>query len=1125
MINDFLQEIYLMYEDNEYVKIIEMVSEFFKRNPEYKDCDCYTFENELEKEIYARYIGDLSEIKVLDDGNLDKIFLAYALAYYNLNEYDLAEKYLKIANTINPVASVTLCHLCRLYSRRNDLVNLEKYAEDFFNYNFSEEDLFYTYSSVSKLYASDNHELDSHLFNFRLNRESNEFLNEGLEKSLRYINHAGIQIGYNPEIIDLAKKLSTKDDSEGSKLYEALFFSLSNFNSFYKGISIDIDLDEVIEDARISIANNKIDDAISNIKSFLDENPLDDSVNYKIFNNEIERDFYFKSSDFDAHFVLLPKNKNYYQLYYLYGYCFKKKEDYDNAIMYYMKSLELSPYNVSIHSSLVNLKLENHLPVKIQELTSFARICYKKDDLIGVYRNFEKYLENNRKWEEQELISVFASHLLVNAYENINLNATRLLEEYDFPIGFDPVVKDVLEGVIKLYREKDLKYLETYESYLDEIITVNDNLSHFTDLEANPHETKRIGEFSEEEIEGKYILIHDKMDERYARNITTLKMDYDEGEFDESDSFICYCYRRITGPLAFLLLGISKNTEDLIIYPRLYFDSDTIIGKNQIMHENATILDDLKQFTHYIDTSDDYGKWIRRNVSGDVEIDKIFLLNELKNIDDDPFEIKKDAIGEELKKIINPSELLKKEVPCNDCIKKAQGLIEDGENKHALVEIDEFLKAYPPLYFDGYMTKYVYLSDLEMELYFMYEKSSQRVINLPESQDYCEIFNLKAQALVNLGKVDEALDYTLYSLKFNPFNVKAKMIQSDIFIQKQYYTYSKQLLKDALIFNDSLDVHIDIYRKLAEICTILGEQDLAGDLSRLAELLLQDDFEKGDILDIRENIVDDDILLGFNRDIVESDLNDKLYCAAPIENILQETKPLVRDWMGIASEKLSLFIAHHPSHGGYDIPYKKFDMSLMYGEESDGDNYYNFENMIDMEIFKQYNPCGIEKHVVSGEFKVCELLNTYAITLKYLQPGKANVVLMESLKLNPANPRTCLEYADVNNRLGNMEIAKEYLDKAFQYCYDRKTLKQAYLLLASYYHNMGLHETGKALEEFNESFETLSFKNDDYISLFKRHEIPMGFNEKTIEAVKNIDVQSYDEMKRINEILRHASIG
>lgn len=80
-------------------------------------------------------------------------------------------------------------------------------------------------------------------------------------------------------------------------------------------------------------------------------------------------------------------------------------------------------------------------------------------------------------------------------------------------------------------------------------------------------------------------------------------------------------------------------------------------------------------------------------------------------------------------------------------------------------------------------------------------------------------------------------------------------------------------------------------------------------------------------------------------------------------------------------------------------------------------------------------------------------------------------------------------------------------------------------MLASYYHNMGLHETGKALEEFNESFETLSFKNDDYISLFKRHEIPMGFNEKTMEAVKNIDVQSYDEMKRINEILRHASIG
>ena len=108
---------------------------------------------------------------------------------------------------------------------------------------------------------------------------------------------------------------------------------------------------------------------------------------------------------------------------------------------------------------------------------------------------------------------------------------------------------------------------------------------------------------------------------------------------------------------------------------------------------------------------------------------------------------------------------------------------------------------------------------------------------------------------------------------------------------------------------------------------------------------------------------------------------------------------------------------------------------------------------------------------------------------------------------------------------GIWKLQRNALTRLSKYCYDRKTLKQAYLLLASYYHNMGLHETGKALEEFNESFETLSFKNDDYISLFKRHEIPMGVNEKTMEAVKNIDVQSYDEMKRINEILRHARIG
>ena len=108
------------------------------------------------------------------------------------------------------------------------------------------------------------------------------------------------------------------------------------------------------------------------------------------------------------------------------------------------------------------------------------------------------------------------------------------------------------------------------------------------------------------------------------------------------------------------------------------------------------------------------------------------------------------------------------------------GLVDDGEYKKALIVIEEFLNKYPPFYFDEYMLKYVYFDECEMKTYRKYFCPNKKLINLHPSQNYCEIFNLKARILLNLDKCDDADDSAFECLKLNPLNVGAKIILADI---------------------------------------------------------------------------------------------------------------------------------------------------------------------------------------------------------------------------------------------------------------------------------------------------------------------------------------------------------
>lgn len=1127
MQNEILDTIKDMMENELYVDIIGLISNFLDSNPHYGEDNYISFSNSLEKSIYENYFGSLDDVKYIEF-KLHELYLYQGISWLKLGALNIAKEILKTAKKINPVSPPILLYLSQICSQ--DIEELDEFKtliSDLFKFNYYHDVLIENYSNLARYYAYRNDlPLFLNISNFA-SKLSSEEVDEELDANLIFLNNSNIQIGYNPEIIKITKELYEEsiNESPDTEFLGNIYKSLFGFNSYYKGLSLDVNLDGIIEEVRISIANNEIDEAIFKIETFLSEDKLDSSIDYKIFNNEIERDLYYHDSKFDYNFILLPKHKNYYYLYYLYGFCLEKQEKYSDACRWYHKSLEFNPYSIFVNLALINLKLDNYIPTKLSELVFLADICYTKDDLINVYECYMRFLKTHKRWDDVDEVDMFITYLKIEDYKNININTIKMLKNDGFNILFNSDIKIFLEEIIELYSEKELDNLDLYKKYLEDITDLNDNLELILDDDVNIGETGILKDFSDEKLIGSYILIQDKFDDKYYPRIESLKLDFNEKEFNLSDSFVCYAYRQATGVIAFLFLSVSSNNDELVIYNREFF-YDVILSKNHIIDKKISFLNELTQFKHYIDESDNYSKWIVRNLSGDKDIDREFLLDELKNVDDDPFDIKRDAIGNKLKEIINLKELAKKDIPCNELIENVKKLIADQDYKQGLVLIDEFLERYPPLYFDGYMDKYFYFTDLERELYVKYYASSKNIIRLHESQNYCEIYNLKAEILIELSKYDDAIDCLENSLKLNPINIKSEILMSEAFYKTGYVEYALNSLKKGLIFNADVDIHAKIYKKLGDIYLDLCENKLSQALFKLSEIFETSNFEE--IIN-KDLIIDEGILIGFNPEVISENeklikINEKLFDGTIIDNILQLTKPLIDKWENVASEKLQMFIAHNRIFEGYEIPYDKFEMSLMYGDESDGDKFYNFENNIDYEIFTRLNPEADELQLISSNTRVCELLNTYAYSLKYLQAGKSDTILQESIKLNPVNSKTLLYFTEIYLKLESrsgiwLDKVKPYFDTLFSVCWDKKILIKAYENLSIYYRYRGLKDISKIINEFAESLKNETFENKEYVELFKKHNIPLGFDENIIEIMADVDVEIYRELLRINEIL------
>lgn len=131
-------------------EVIDTIDAFLNQNPSYKTIDYYHFATPIEEILFDVYLGDFNSIKTLSlDEPLEDIYTIYSIAHLNVGKINEAEKYLKIANQINPVSAPTLMKLCELYQMKNEEEKLIDLVCDIFKYTYDVELLISNYFKLA----------------------------------------------------------------------------------------------------------------------------------------------------------------------------------------------------------------------------------------------------------------------------------------------------------------------------------------------------------------------------------------------------------------------------------------------------------------------------------------------------------------------------------------------------------------------------------------------------------------------------------------------------------------------------------------------------------------------------------------------------------------------------------------------------------------------------------------------------------------------------------------------------------------------------------------------------------------------------------------------------------------
>lgn len=238
----FLDEIIELLNSGKAREVIDKTDDFLDKNPQYKTVDYYHFANPLEELLFNEYVEKIDSVKTLElDEPLDEIYTVYSIAHMNIGNLDKAEKYLKIANQINPVSAPILVRLCELYQSKHEEEKLKDLSCDIFRYAYDSEILTSNYFKLADYlyHTNQNMELYDHLFNFymflRLDEEQ-----KPVKDDIEYFKQNDIPVGANPELLMMLMYLidvHTQQDMQGAAEYfKDIFNELAEFTKYLNNL-------------------------------------------------------------------------------------------------------------------------------------------------------------------------------------------------------------------------------------------------------------------------------------------------------------------------------------------------------------------------------------------------------------------------------------------------------------------------------------------------------------------------------------------------------------------------------------------------------------------------------------------------------------------------------------------------------------------------------------------------------------------------------------------------------------------------------------------------------------------------------------------------------------------------
>lgn len=235
---EFLDEIIDLLDCEKFQEVVDKIDNFLDKNPSYKNIDYYHFTNPLEELLFNEYIEKIDSVKTLGlDEPLDEIYTVYSIAHMNLGRLDEAEKYLKIANQINPVSAQILMRMCELYQEKNEEEKLKDLSCDIFKYAYDVNILISNYFKLADYFfhTNQNMELYDHLFNFFIFLKSGEEQN-AVSEDVKYFKENNVQVGANPQILLMLMYLievhTQKNMLNIAEYFINIFNELSEFTKY-----------------------------------------------------------------------------------------------------------------------------------------------------------------------------------------------------------------------------------------------------------------------------------------------------------------------------------------------------------------------------------------------------------------------------------------------------------------------------------------------------------------------------------------------------------------------------------------------------------------------------------------------------------------------------------------------------------------------------------------------------------------------------------------------------------------------------------------------------------------------------------------------------------------------------